>query len=138
MTIPSPSRAPPANRPSRSRNELPPSAWFELEAARILLMIGALPMVSEIGGKKLVTDFRSMIQREVANALAKGRAQIMAATGELTREIEESAAGAARVIREEARAVKDGFAEYLGNNAPETEEGKPDPTQSQSGGGTEP
>lgn len=103
-------------------------------------MIGALPMVSEIGGKKLVTDFRSMIQNEVAKALEKGRAKIAEATGELTREIEESAAGAARVIREEARHVREGFADYLGNNAPETEEGKQnqDPTQSQSNGSTEP
>ena len=93
-------------------------------------------MVSEIGGKKLVTDFRSMIQNEVAKALEKGRAKIAEATGELTQEIENSAAGAARVIREEARAVKDGFAEYLGNNQVESEDGKPDPTQSQSGGGT--
>lgn len=101
-------------------------------------MIGALPMVSEIGGKKLVTDFRSMIQNEVAKALEKGRAVIAEATGELTREIEENAAGAARLIRHEARQIREGFEDYLGNNPPETQEGKPDPTQSQSGGGTEP
>lgn len=98
-------------------------------------------MPSEIGGKKFVSDFKSMIEKEVAKALDEGRSIIREATTELTDAIKEQSRGAARVIRDNAQHIRDEMGEFTGNNPPDGEEeqkqeGKPDPTQSQSEGGT--
>jgi hypothetical protein len=120
----------------RSRERPPPEIWFEIAAARILFLIGALPMPSEVGGKKFVSDFKAMIHGEVAKALEEGRAVIRDATADLRKAIVEQSHGAARVIRQEARHIRAELGEYTGNNPPDEEaDGKPDPTQG-SGGGT--
>lgn len=127
----------PPNRNSRN-TRVPPAIWFEIEAARILAIIEGI-MPSEVGGKKFVTDFKSMIQSEVAKALDEGRAIIREATTDLKDAIKEQSKGAARLIRQEAQHIRDELGEYTGNNPPDEElpetDGKPDPTQSKSGEG---
>lgn len=126
---------PPAmQRPvSTSHNRAPPQAWFELEAARILAIIGALRM-PELGGKKFAEDFKATLQKQIAAAFAEGQQIIQEATTELTEEIRNQSRGAARIIRAEAQTVREAFAPTTGNNPPETEDGKPDPTTSNGSG----
>jgi len=110
----------PTQRSFRNRH-LPPPEWFDLQAARILFIIGALPMPSEIGGKKFASNFKSMIQDEVSKALAEGQSIIRSATNELKDAIKDQSSAAARVIREEAKHIREAFEEYTGNAAPEDE-----------------
>lgn len=107
-------------------------------------------MPSEIGGKKFVSDFKSMIEKEIASALDAGRTIIREATTELKDAISEQSRGAARVIREQAQHIRDEMGEFTGNNPPDEEPppegekqtiktdevGKLDPTLLNSGGGT--
>jgi hypothetical protein len=121
-----------------SSSKIPPPIWFEIEAARILAIIEGL--MPDLGGKKFAEDFKSNLKRQIANAFAEGQAAINQATRELTDEIKAQSLGAARVIRQEAQAVREAFSDTTGNNPSGDEldkeaEGKPDPTQSNSGGG---
>jgi len=86
----------------------------------MLAIIGALRM-PEIGGKKFVTDFRSMIESEVQKALEDGRGIIREAVGELKDVIKDQSKGAARAIREQAQHIRDGMSDYIGNNPTDEE-----------------
>jgi hypothetical protein len=118
--------------PRRFLNNTAPLWWFEHQAARILLEIGALRM-PDLGGKKFTEDFRTMLQQQVQKAFEDGRKIIQQATTELTDEIKVQSEGAARVIRAETRVIREGFAPTTGNNPPEG--GEADPTKEQEGGG---
>lgn len=119
-------------------NRVPPPAWFEIEAARILAIIGALKMPADLGGKKFAEDFKATLQTEIAKAFAEGQAAIKEATKELTDEIKNQSRGAASVIRAEARMVREAFAPTTGNNPPDGEDEKPveNPIQSNSAEGS--
>lgn len=79
-------------------------------------------MPSEFGGRKFASNFRQMIQDELAKAFEEGHAEIRSATQELKDTVREQARGAARVIREEAKHVRDTFGDYTANNAPDDEQ----------------
>jgi hypothetical protein len=113
----------------------PPPEWFEQEAARILLIIGALRMPADLGGKKFAEDFKTMLQKEITKAFEDGRQIVAEATKELTDTIREQSRGAANVIRAEARTVREAFQPTTGNNPPDEDE-KPveNPTPLNSGG----
>lgn len=89
----------------------------------------------EIGGKKFAEDFRTMLQTEVAKAIEDGRTVVRAAVTDLTDTIREQSKGAAKMIHEEARVVRETFSPTTGNNPPEGDE-KEDPTSKNQGGGT--
>ena len=86
----------------------------------------------EIGGKKFASDFRGLIETELAKAFEEGRQIIGEATQELRETIRNQAKGAARVLRKEAQHIRDGMGDYTGNNPPETEENPT--TEKQEGG----
>lgn len=111
-------------------------AWFELEAARILALIGALKM-PDLGGKKFVEDFRTMLQKQVAAAFEEGRQRISEATRELTKEIIDQSTGAAKAIRAEAATIREDFSPTTGNNPTDEEAEDPpkNPTTSNGSGG---
>lgn len=75
----------------------------------------------DLGGKKFAEDFKTMLQKEIANAFAEGQQIIKEATAELTEEIKAQSRGAARVIRAEAQTVREAFQPTTGNNPPEGE-----------------
>lgn len=99
-------------------------------------MIGALYM-PEIGGKKFANGFRAMLETTIQKAVAESTAIVQQAATELADEIKAQGLGAARVLREEARHVREAFTPYTGNNEDgEATDGKPDPTLTKSDGGT--
>lgn len=75
---------------------------------------GTMP---EIGGKKLATDFGSMMA-DVRKAIDDAKLTVAGAVHELKDEIAIGARNSAKAIRIEATAVRDGFAQLLGNGAP--------------------
>lgn len=75
---------------------------------------GSMP---EIGGKKLATDFGSMMA-DVRKAIDDAKLTVAGAVHELKDEIATGARNSAKAIRIEATAVRDGFAQLLGNGAP--------------------
>lgn len=75
---------------------------------------GSMP---EIGGKKLATDFGSMMA-DVRKAIDDAKITVAGAVHELKDEIATGARNSAKAIRIEATAVRDGFAQLLGNGAP--------------------
>lgn len=75
---------------------------------------GTMP---EIGGKKLATDFGSMMA-DVRKAIDDAKMTVAGAVHELKDEIATGARNSAKAIRIEATAVRDGFAQLLGNGAP--------------------
>jgi hypothetical protein len=125
------------DRATKATDRVPSPAWFEIEAARILALIGALKM-PDLGGKKFAEDFKTMLQKEIAKAFEDGQRLISDATKELTDEIRQQSKGAASVIRAEARTVREAFQPTTGNNQPEEEENLVDklvdPTQPNVGG----
>lgn len=86
----------------------------------------------DLGGKKFTEDFRTMLQKQVADAFAQGRQIIAEAANELTDEIVNQSKGAARAIRAEAAVIREGFSPTTGNNPPEGEQ--LDPTKPKDGG----
>lgn len=79
-------------------------------------------MASEFGGRKFASNFRQMIQDELSKAFEEGHKHIKDATQELKDAVREQSRGAARVIREEAKHIRDTFEEYTANNAPDDEQ----------------
>lgn len=74
----------------------------------------------EIGGKKLATDFGSMMA-DVRKSIDTAKETVAVAVRELQGEITTGAVNSAKAIRVEAAAVRAGFGELLGNGAPAEE-----------------
>lgn len=91
----------------------------------------------DLGGKKFVEDFRTMLQKQVAAAFEEGRQRISEATRELTKEIIDQSTGAAKAIRAEAATIREGFSPTTGNNPTDEEAEDPpkNPTTSNGSGG---
>lgn len=77
----------------------------------------------EAGGKKLATDFGSMMA-DVRKSIDAAKTSVQEAVRELKTEITSGATKVAKALRVEATAVRDGYAQLLGNAeqevAPET------------------
>lgn len=70
----------------------------------------------EIGGKKLASDFASMMA-DVRKAIDESKQEVAGAVRELKSEITQGGKSAALAIRREAAAVREGYGALLGNGA---------------------
>jgi hypothetical protein len=100
----------------------PAGARFDKRLGEIIEELRAKSEVRsmpEVGGKKLATDFSSMMA-DVRQSIEESKSLVAAAVAELKAEIATGAQGAAKALRAEAADVRKGYAELLGNNPPET------------------
>ena len=112
-------------------------------------------MPEQFGGKKLADNFRSMLENTIQKAMIESQGIIQEAANELAQEMKGQAKGAAKMLREETRHVRETFGAYTGNNpegdgtdekqtikpedvgkVEDTMDGKPDPTTSNGTGGS--
>lgn len=82
--------------------------------------------MGELGGKKLATDFGSMMA-DVRKAIDAAKGTVADAVRELKGEITAGAVQSAKAIRAEATAVRAGYAELLGNAGGQDDETETQP-----------